>query len=504
MARVAHILAFWALAVAGAGAGGAAAETRPGYGGEIAASIIGEPASMDPVLARNDAELWLVGLLFDTLYRVDDAGRVLPHLAAALPEAADDGRAVRIELRRQVAFHDGAELGAEDVARSLERARASASGWLLSPIDAVWSEGDDVIVVEVATAGVELERLLAAPVASITPGGRPPGARPVGSGPFELASIARGQKRISLRAFDGYFAGRPYVDRLELRWFSRAGDEARRYEAGRAHVSLRGDAAFAGNRPRYETRVAEGAAATLTYVGFGRSEPAIADSALFRRALSLAIGRRGFRTIGAGERVIPAVTPSPPDLGGPAVDPDRAWGRPAEAEAIARRAAAQSARMRALFGDDGPSLEVLVDESRPEDRLVAEKVVAALFGLGLKAHIAEAPAAELARRARRGECALYIGQLAAPLPHAHVQLAAALAAGDRQREAARLVSGAIGADAALARFDAELPIVPLFHRATRAHYRADVYGLAFDPAGRLLHADLFFFGEPARTRGRAR
>jgi hypothetical protein len=503
MVGKAHIL-LAAVGVTAGAARDAAAETRPPYGGEVVASLLGEPASLDPVLARGEAEVALAGLLFDTLYRLDDAGRVLPHLAAGLPEPASDERAFRIALRERVRYHDGAVMTPDDVARSIERARASAAGWLFAPIGAVWAE-DDAIVVELAARAVPLELLLAAPGAAITPGGRPPGgARVIGSGPFELVSVSRDRRVVVLRAFEQYFAGRPYVDQLALRWFPRAVEEARRYEAGGAHVSLRGEVAFAGNQPRYETRVAEGAAATLTYVGFGRQVPALADSAPFRRALSLAIGRRGFRAIGAGERVIPAVTPTPPDLGGPAIDADRAWARPAEAEALWRRAAGQSASLGALMRDGAPSLEVLVDASRPEDRLVAEKVVAALFGRGLRAHVAEAPAAELARRARRGECTLYIGQLAAPLPSAEIQLAAALAAGRRTGDAARLLSGALDTEAALARFDAHLPIVPLFHRALRVHHRADVYGLSFDRAGRARYADLYFFGEPMTVRRRGR
>jgi ABC-type transport system substrate-binding protein len=504
MARLAPILAA-ALWLAASAARDAAAEARPPYGGEVTASLWGEPASLDPVLARSESEIALAGLLFDTLYRIDDLGRAVPHVAASFPEPVADAGAYRIALREQVLYHDGTEMTPDDVARSIERARASSAGWMLAPVRAVWADAD-AIVIESARGVVPLELLLASPIVAITPGGRPPQERRViGSGPFELAALARDRRVVEVRAFEQHFAGRPYVDAITLRWFLRAAEEARRYEAGGAHLSLRGEAAFSGNRPRYETRVAEGAAATLTYVGFGRQVPILADSLTFRRALSLAIGRRGFRAIGAGERVIPAVTPTPPDLGGPAIDADLAWARPAEAEALWRRAANQSPALGALMRDDGaPSLEVLVDASRPEDRLVAEKVVAALFGLGLRAHVAEAPAAELARRARRGECTLYIGQLAAPLPSAKLQLAAALAAGRRASDAARVVRGALDAEGALARFDAQLPIVPLFHRAQRVHHRADLYGLSFDRAGRAQYADLFFFGEPAVVRRRGR
>src|SRR5262249_41095263 len=66
------------------------------------------------------------------------------------------------------------------------------------------------------------------------------------------------------------------------------------------------------------------------------------------------------------------------------------------------------------------------------------------------------------------------------------------AAADRFATVQMAVGPLAGASLALA-FDARLPVVPLYHRSVRVHYRKIVYGLGFDGLGRLSLADAFVF-----------
>lgn len=113
--------------------GRAGAESRPGYGGAASVPLGSSVATADPVQAARPGELLLVGLLHDTPFALDAAGRPAPHLAAAL-EAPDPLHA-RLVVRPGLKFADGRPLVAADVAASLERARAAdANGWALAPI----------------------------------------------------------------------------------------------------------------------------------------------------------------------------------------------------------------------------------------------------------------------------------------------------------------------------------------------------------------------------------
>lgn len=505
------------LALAGAATTPAPAETRPGYGGALIGSLLSEPVEIDPVRARTHAEVTLVTLLFDTLYRAggkeaDGSLRVVPHVAASLPEvspspspSSDGGDLrVRIAIRPGIVFHDGTLLTAEDVARSLERVMASEAGWLVGPVRSVAAEpGEAAIVLELSRPAPELGTLLTAPATSITPRGTAPSwRRAVGSGPFKLDRIERERRRIRLGAANNHFAGRPYIDSLELGWFERSDDEATAYEAGRAHFSLRGQVAYPGHKPTYRTAETTGPAAVLAYVGFGRSAALrpVLQSVDLRRALSLALDRNGFRGVGTGEQVVAAVVPAPLAMDGPAAGERERQARLDQARQALALAGRRVPRLaQALAGQKSLSLEVIIDRSRPDDREIAEKVITALFRLGITARITDLPAGEHGDRVRRGECDLYIGQLVAPVPTAALLVAAAFAAGSDDWAARRLGRAPLQLDVALRAFAERMPVVPLFHRALRVHHRVSVRGVSVDDAALVPWDDLYLSGKDQRS-----
>ncbi|HLU66821.1 MAG TPA: ABC transporter substrate-binding protein [Kofleriaceae bacterium] len=490
MRRRAHISAGIGLVAAALGLAAAVrAETRPRYGRALVGSLLGKPVALDPVAARSHAEVQVVSLLFDSLYRIDEGGRVTPHLAVGLPALSTDRRQARVRVRAGALFHDGKLVTAAAAAASLERLRRSAAGWLLAPVASIGHEGDEVVL-SLRRDTPELAELLAAPAASITPGGRAPGRSPVGSGPFSLARRPQG-RGLELAAWERHFAGRPYADRLELRWFEGATAEARAYEIGALAMSFRGAVAFTGHQPKYQTEVTSGPAVVMVYVGFGRAHGrAFADRDL-RRALSLAIGRDSMRNIGTGERVMPTPWPVAIELGGR--QPERAELDARSGPALTALRAAER-RVRALRARPRPTWELLVDRTRPDDREIGERVVAALYRLGLTGRIVELDPDQLARRVARGDFALYIGQLVSPGPSASLQIAAAFAAGGDSWAAQRLAAAPLDTEAALAAFEDRLPVLPLLHRSIRVHHRIDVRRITFDATGRLQYADLFLFG----------
>lgn len=502
--------------------GRAAAETRPGYGGTITGALLGEPVDLDPASAHSHAEITLVSLLYDSLYRIegkdpDGAHRVIPHVAASLPQLSPDGLEARIAIRGGITFHNGASLGVDDVVESLRRAGKSGSGWLLAPIRGIravpvqaqaqaQASGGDIVVIELAwpVPASDLAVLLAAPVTGITPGGRPPTLRrAVGSGPFMLNNIDRAGHRVLLDAHTNHFAGRPYINQLELYWFERGEDEPTRYEAGSSHMSFRGAVAYAGHAPKFRTDEAMGPATLLAHVGFGSGEHRdITGNIDFRHALSLALDRNGFRAVGTGERVVPTIHPVAVAMDGPVTREAERRARMRQARAALARAGRDVARLQPVQAGRRAAfeLELIIDSTRPDDREIAEKVVAALFRLGIAARITALPARDFDTRVRRRACDLYIGQLAVPVATPAHAMAAAFAAGRDAYAERALATSALDIDRAARAFDQRLPIVPLFHRALRVHHRSNLRGLRFDDTLQLGFADLFFFGRAERSR----
>lgn len=484
-ARLTAVIAATIAALASTAAG----EGRPRYGGAVTGAVLGEPAGFDPVAARTAADVAVIGLVFDTLYRVGPDGRVAPHLAAALPEVA--GGKSRIALRPGAHFHSGAAVTAADVAASLARVKASpTAGWLLAGVEEITVDGDVVIV---ATGRKDLAQILAAPATAVTPRGVAPRPdAPIGSGPFRLTAARR--DRLELDAYAEHFAGRAYLDRISLRWFTTVDGEARLYETGGADWSMRGATAFAHGTPKHPTVSLDAPATILIYLGFGGRARAVTDNRDFRIAVEAALARGGLAAVGAGERTVPTRDPIPVELGGPELaEPERVARMPEARTALTAAAAAVPSLAPAAIGS--LSLEILVDASRPDDREVAERVVVALDKLGVTATIAATSAPELARRVAAGACDLYIGQLAVQVATPPHLFAAAYAAGGDRDVASRLAAGtSIDLLRARGAFVKRWPIVPLVHRGVRLHLRRDIRGAAFEPSARLGIADLFRWG----------
>jgi ABC-type transport system substrate-binding protein len=494
-----------ALAVAALGATSvlatavAHAESRPRYGGNIEVTLLGAPATLDPASARSHAEITVSGLVFDTLYRVGAGGGAEPMLAAGPPTLDASRTTVFVPIRAGVRMHDGSELTPGDVAQSLDRVRQQAR-WVLPGVLGVKAD-EGGVVLSLRAPIAELTMQLAQPQTGITKGGKAAGDRPIGSGPYAADAIDRGRKKLVLRAFDEHFAGRPYVDTLTLTWYDTPDGEARKFETGRAQVSARGATAFAGAKPAVRAVDLEGPAALLIYVGFGRAHRDITEDRAFRHALDLALARGGLAAINSGERVIPTRAPVPVEAGGTALD---VKGRASDSEAARVQLAAAQRRVASLAAARLPSLrlEVLVEDTRPDDREIAERVVLALDKLGIGAVITALPAQALRDRVTNGTCDLWIGQLAEPVAFAQAWWAAAYAAGGDDWPIAQLQVGTLDVAAAAREFAARLPIVPLMFRSVRMWRPTNLRGLAFDASGRPGYADLFLFGTATPNKGK--
>lgn len=468
------------------------AESRPRYAGKVEGALLGAPSTLDPMHAQSHAELTVSGLVFDTLYRVELGGSTEPRLAEGRPELDDKTRTVRIAIKRGVKFHDGSTLTADDVAASLSRARAGAGKWALAPIGSVKAVGD---AIELSLrAPVDPAVMLSLAPSAITKGGRAPGARPIGTGPFLLEAFDRANRRLVLGAFEDHHAGRTYLDRVTLRWFDRADTEAKRFETDNAQLSARGVAAFTGGQPKYRAGAVDGPKALLVYVGFGRKHADVLREPAFRRALDLALDRNGLVSVNRGEAVLPAGEPVPVEAGGAAPTQVVRTG-----DLAAARAALAQARKRVPALASPPTLEIAFEDTRPDDREIAERVARALGKLGIPSTLSALAGHELRDRIARGATDLHLGQLAAPLPVGWAWWSAAFAAGDDGWAVQKLATGPLTHDAARREFAARRPIVPLMFRGVRMWHRADLRGLRFDATGRPCLEEVFTFGVPVRS-----
>ncbi len=210
-------------------------DAAPRRGGTVRTSTFGDIRSLDPANIADGLVSSMHELLFAGLLDYDERGEVVPRLAERLVTSAD-GLEHRFILRRGVLFHDGTELTAADVKRSVERALhptapnpyASFYGSIVGyeafagkqreDLEGVVVEGSHVVSFRLAHPDSTFLPLLA--MQPLRPVCKSGGARyrddfhACGAGPFKLpeGGWVRGQS-LTLVRHEGYYEpGKPYLD----------------------------------------------------------------------------------------------------------------------------------------------------------------------------------------------------------------------------------------------------------------------------------------------------
>jgi peptide/nickel transport system substrate-binding protein len=94
-----------------------AAAGQPKRGGTLISAVTAEPPTLDPHLGF--PATW-TSLMYDRLVNYDNSGKVIPGLAESW-DVKDEGATIVFKLRKDVKFHNGRELVADDVKYSMER-----------------------------------------------------------------------------------------------------------------------------------------------------------------------------------------------------------------------------------------------------------------------------------------------------------------------------------------------------------------------------------------------
>jgi len=170
-----------------------------------------DPDALDPTLARSYVGRIVFASLCDKLFDINDKLEIVPQLALGYEWL--DPKTVRIDLRRNVKFHDGTEMDAAAVKYSLERhltMQGSARRGEISTLD-------HVDVVDPYTVKVSLKSPTAPFIAVLTDragmivspkaaeaAGKDFALHPVCAGPFKFAERVA-QDHITLDKFDDYW-----------------------------------------------------------------------------------------------------------------------------------------------------------------------------------------------------------------------------------------------------------------------------------------------------------
>ncbi|HEU5432823.1 MAG TPA: peptide ABC transporter substrate-binding protein [Thermomicrobiales bacterium] len=97
-----------------------ARQTQPKQGGQVIVGFSQEPTVFNPLKSTLEVDRGVQYSLFDSLWRIDDKGALIPNLATELPSVANggiakDGLSYTFKLRDDAKWHDGQPFTAKDV-----------------------------------------------------------------------------------------------------------------------------------------------------------------------------------------------------------------------------------------------------------------------------------------------------------------------------------------------------------------------------------------------------
>jgi peptide/nickel transport system substrate-binding protein len=218
----------------------------PRKGGTLHFARDSEPATLNPIGANDNASIFALVQIFDTLVESTHAPTPQPAIAESW-DVSDNGLTWTFKLRN-ARFSNGDPVTAEDVKFSIDR---FANPEVNSFYAGFGGMIESTEIVDDSTFRVHLNRVdgafldyLSTFIPSIIPkkvyeqmGDEAFSEKPIGSGPFKVTEWTRGEKLILDRNPYYWKEGQPYVDRIIFYYVPDSNTRMLRVESGEAHIA---------------------------------------------------------------------------------------------------------------------------------------------------------------------------------------------------------------------------------------------------------------------------
>ena len=217
-------------------------------GGSLTASIgFPEPELIFQPAGGGGSPTFTGTKIVEKLLRLDANQNFIPALAESW-EASPDFKTFVIRIQRNVAWHDGKDFTADDVAFSIGQYwKPFASGGILKVLDSVTATDRYTVLVRFEKPVPEFSFATALETGYIIPKHiyetgniilNPANAAPIGTGPWKFKKWVRGS-HVEYAPNENYrIQGQPYLDQLIIRWWRDPAARAAALETGELDVGV--------------------------------------------------------------------------------------------------------------------------------------------------------------------------------------------------------------------------------------------------------------------------
>ena len=324
----------------------ARAASAPKYGGVLNATLSEPPPSFSIHEEATVASVWPMMpcynnlVLFDPLKKQESLNTIIGELAEKWAWQ-DGGKALVFHLRKGVKWHDGQPFTSKDVKHTFDVVRevSGAAGKLRVNPRKLWYENvteieasdPDTVIFRLKRPQPSLLMMLASGYSPIYPAHVPPAelrTKCVGTGPFKLKEYRAGEYVDLVRNADYMIKGRPYLDGIRYVIIRERGTRYSAIQAGRQDIAYPLEIAKTIAESVKQAVPSMVLVETSTNVGdnilVNFKKPLFQDARI-RRAISLAVDRKGYVQAGRQGAAMPGGVMLPRPYG--------VWGLPEKEQA---------------------------------------------------------------------------------------------------------------------------------------------------------------------------
>lgn len=219
---------------------GCGAENKESKNGNtVVISQGAKPKSLDPHLYNEIPGLAVTRQFYNSLFKKDEAGNVVPDLVDKYEYLNDTH--LRLTLKKGIKFHNGEELKSDDVVFSIERMFTKpGASIMIEEIEKAEKIDDYTVDIYLKNSSSPLLFNLAHPLTSIlnkkfVEENKDINILPMGTGPYEFVSWGSGEK-IEMKSFKDYFNGAPKIDGIVFRNITEDGARLAALETGEVDI----------------------------------------------------------------------------------------------------------------------------------------------------------------------------------------------------------------------------------------------------------------------------